>query len=102
MAQMDSVSDLSDLPSDPQNDFLQEFKQSQMRNAERGLLSEDDRGPDSQYDLDRPGVKVTEEGNTRYERTGVSHLVHAWHEKVKKGAKASVKLFRLSKTNLVH
>jgi hypothetical protein len=103
MAETDNLSDLSDLTDLPsQHDFLQEFKQSQMQGANRGLVSGDNHGPDPQYDLDRPGVEVTQQEDMRYERAGVSHLIHAWHEKVKKGTKVSIELFRLSKSNLVY
>jgi hypothetical protein len=58
--------------------------------------------PDPVYDLDRPGIQMKQEESKEskivgFERTGVTHLVHAWHEKVKKNAKVNLLYLRLRK-----
>jgi hypothetical protein len=84
----DASSDLSPLPSedssegDGEDPFLQQFQEVQKRIA---LISKY-AGEAQQDDLDRPGVSV-EAKDVGFERTGVTHLVHAWHAQGRHGTK---------------
>jgi hypothetical protein len=73
--------------------FLDQFKQFHDQHPGECIVCGEKPTPDPEYDLDRPGIEV-QEGDSSYERTGVSHLIHAWHEKVKKGPLVSVKQLR--------
>jgi hypothetical protein len=70
--------------------FLDQFKQFHEQNPGECMVCGEKPMPDAEYDLDRPGIEV-QEGDSNYERAGVTHLIHAWHEKVKKGPQVSVK-----------
>jgi hypothetical protein len=71
--------------------FLEQFKEIHDANPGECVVCGEKPTSDPDYDLNRPGIEV-QEGNSSYERAGVSHLIHAWHEKVKKGPKVSVKI----------
>ena len=84
------MADLSELPSNPKEDFrkptstfLQELQEANLGDC---FICDDEHTPDPEYNLNQPGVGI-QDGDTHYEQAGVSHLVHAWHEKVKKGQK---------------
>jgi hypothetical protein len=46
---------------------------------------------ESHGDIKRPGVKF--KGNVGFERTGVTHLVHAWHAQGRSGPNVCFNLF---------
>ena len=49
---------------------------------------------DPNQEFTRPGVQEESEVDNHYERTGVSHLVHAWHSQAHKRPEVSELFFR--------